>query len=118
GRVIMIHPLSHDGSIWGIFRALELLRMNPEDATPRKIAEWLEVPGEEVNPDRPLVELLVGEVDPQVKARLIAELGTASATPGEIQDLARSLRIDNKRILTISKRVPLTLRMFERGIQD
>jgi hypothetical protein len=118
GRVIMILSFDHDESIWGIFRALELLRMKPEDATPRKIAEWLEVPVEEVNPDRPLVELLVAEVDPQVKARLIAALGTASATPGEIQAAARTLGIDHKRILTIPQRIPLTLRMFQRGIPD
>src|SRR5262249_18726379 len=91
-----------------------MLRMKPEDATPNTIAELLDIPVEKLTLDRPIFELFVGEIHPEVKARLIEELGTESATPREIQNVVRSLGIEEE-LFILSRRVPVTLRVLQHG---
>jgi hypothetical protein len=120
GSVVMISSIIGDSSIvgTGIAHALELLRMQPEDATPNKIAELLDIPVEKVTLDQPLFELLVAEIHPEVKAGLIAELGTESATPREIRNAARSLGFEENELFVLSRRVPVTLRVLQQRHAD
>jgi hypothetical protein len=97
---------------------MDMLRMKPEDATLYKIAELLDIPVEKVTLDQPLFELLVCEIHPEVKAALIAELGTESATPRDIQNAVRSLGIEENELFTLSRRVPVTLRLLQHGDPD
>src|SRR5262249_40555350 len=102
----------------GISHTIDMLRMRPEDATRNTIAELLGIPVEKVALDQPLFELLVGEIHPEVKAGLIAELGTESATPRDIQTAVRSLGIEENELYMLSRRVPVTLRMLQQGDPD
>jgi hypothetical protein len=117
--VIMISSII-DGSLTGegITHALELLRMRPEDATRDKIAELLDIPVERVALDQPLFELLVAEIHPEVKAGLIAALGTESATSRDIQNAVRSLGVEENEFFVLSRRVPVTLRVLHHGHTD
>jgi hypothetical protein len=118
GKVVIIFHRYFDNPLMGNHKAFELLRMKPEDATRPAIAGLLGIPVEQVAPDRTLVELLIAEMDPELKARLIAELGAESATPQEIQAAVRSLGIEEKNLFIISRRVPVTLQMLQRGSPD
>ena len=118
GRVVMVSSVIFDGSSAGISHMMDMLLMKPEDATLYKIAELLDIPVEKVTLDRPLFELLVCEIHPEVKAGLIAELGTESATPRDIQNAVRSLGIEDNALFTLSQRVPVTLRLLQQGDPD
>jgi hypothetical protein len=120
GRVVIIAPTLQDqeNPMIVLEHALELLRLDSESATPPKITELLGIPVEKVTPDRPLLELLIGEIDPALKAELIAELGTESATAGQIQGAARSLGIEGKKLFILSRSVPVTFPMLQQGSQD
>src|SRR5262249_7543401 len=58
------------------------------------------------------------EIHPEVKAALIAELGTESATPRDIDKAVRSLGIEEDALFTLSRRVPVTLRLLQHGDPD
>jgi hypothetical protein len=115
GRVVMVSPLLCDGHMTKNSHMFEMLCMKPEDATRDKIAELLGIPVEKVALDQPLFELLVAEIHPEVKAGLIAELGTESATPRDIQTAVRSLGIEDNALFVFSRRVPVTLRVLQHG---
>src|SRR5262249_15844942 len=115
GRVVMVSPLLCDGLMTKNSHMFEMLCMKPQDATRDKIAELLGIPVEKVALDQPLFELLVAEIHPDVKAGLIAELGTASTTPREIQNAVRSLGIEENELFVFSRRVPVTLRVLQQG---
>jgi hypothetical protein len=118
GRVVLVSPLIFDGFMNVTAHMLEILHMKPEDATRNKIAELVGIPIEKVTLDRPLFELLVAEIHPEVKAGLIAELGTKSATPREIQNAVRSLGVEENELFVFSRRVPVTLRVLQHGHAD
>jgi hypothetical protein len=118
GRVVLVSSVIFDGSAAGISHMMDMLRMKPEDATLYKIAELLDIPVEKVALDRPLFELLVCEIHPEVKAGLIAELGTESATPRDIENEVRSLGIEDNALFTLARRVPVTLRLIQHGDPD
>jgi hypothetical protein len=118
GRVVLVSSVIFDGSAAGISHMMDMLLMKPEDATRDKIAELLDIPVEQVTLDRPLFELLVCEIHPEVKAALIAELGTESATPREIQNAVGSLGIEEDALFTLARRVPVTLRLLQQGDPD
>jgi hypothetical protein len=118
GRVVVIAPTLQEDPMIALGNAPELLRLDSESATPPKIAALLSIPVEKVTPDRPLLELLIGEIDPALKAKLIAELGTENATPGEIHTAARTLGMEETKLFILSRRVPVTLRMLQQGSQD
>ena len=104
GLIVIILYYFNVSPEMGTPHALELLRMKPADATPKKIAELLDLPEEQVTLDRPLAELLVAEIDPEAKAKLIEELATESATPREIQTAARSLGMEAEELFILSAR--------------
>jgi hypothetical protein len=116
GRVVMVSSSICEDPLTEIF-AFDMLSKKPEDAT-RNIADLLGIPVERVALDQPLFELLVAEIQPEVKARLIEELGTESATPRDIQNAVRSLGIEENALFTLSRRVPVTLRMLHHGDPD
>jgi hypothetical protein len=118
GRIIMLSYPICDGSLTAISHTFDMLRMKPEDATRNTIAGMLGIPVERVALDQPRFEILVAEIQPDVKARLIAELGTESATPRDIQSAVRSLGIEEDALFTLSRRVPVTLRMLQLGDPD
>src|SRR5262249_60414869 len=125
GRVVLVSPFLCDSprcrvdpSLAGISHTRDMLRMKPEDATPNRIAELLDVPVAKLALDQPLFELLVCEIHPEVKAALIAELGTESATPRDIDKTVRSLGIEDNALFTLSRRVPVTLRLLQHGDPD
>jgi hypothetical protein len=125
GRVVLVSPFICDGlccrgepSLAGFSHTFRMLRMRPEDATRNKIAELLDVPVAKLALDQPLFELLVGEIHPEVKAALIAELGTESATPRDIDKAVRSLGIEEDALFTLSRRVPVTPRLLQHGDPD
>jgi hypothetical protein len=118
GRVVIIAPTLQEDPMMVLGNAPELLRLDSESATPQKIAALLSIPVEKVTPDRPLLELLIGEIDPALKAKLIAELGTENVTPGEIHTAARTLGIEENKLFILARRVPVTLPMLQQGSQD
>ena len=125
GRVVLVSPFLCDSprchvdpSLAGISHTRDMLRMKPEDATPNRIADLLDVPVAKLALDQPLFELLVAEIHPEVKAGLIAELGTESATPREIHNAARSLGVEENELFVLSRRVPVTLRVLQQGHAD
>src|SRR5262249_28486226 len=113
--VVMISTIIGDNSVLGLDRALQLLRMKPEDATSERIAQVLDLPNDKIAPDRPLLELLVAEIHPEHKTTLITELGTGCATPREIEGAARSLGIKDHDLFVLPRRVPVTRGVLQHG---